>query len=362
MQKNLKSVIIIKEIINDPDRKSIILMIWEILTLTVYLRSFPRLYFSYYLFKKYNTNIKNYYLAKYLNGVKSLFNDKEIKDAVENKLFFDFYYSQFNISLPKILMYNHKNFFIVGKKNVRTNSVSEFKSLLNDLFDQNPCFDSIIIKRTYGSYGGSSVFKLFRHQLVMNDEIIGELYAEVTTAGYLFQETVKQHQDLNALNPSCLNTMRLDTFISKDGIADVISGFLRMSTSNLHVDNGHMGGYAVGINLESGKLKKYGYSSITKDGVKVLKIHPVTNTVFENYQIPFFNESKQLVVNAATLMPGLRLIGWDVAIGETGPVLIEGNSDYAIPGSDMLSGGYRSNPVFKKILNELSQGKNGFVG
>ncbi len=354
MQKKQKSVVIIKDIINDQDRKSIILMIWEILVLTFYHRSFPRLYFSYYLFKKYNTNIKNYYPDKFLYGIKALLNDKEIRDVIENKLFFDFYYSQFNISLPTILMYNHKNFFVVGKNNVKTNNASDFKSLLNDLFEQNPSFDSLIIKRTYGSYGGSSVFKLFRHQLVKNDEMIGELYAEVTKAGFLFQETVKQHPDLNSLNPSCLNTMRLDTFVSKDGIADVISGYIRMSTSNLHVDNGRMGGYSVSINLESGKLKKYGYSSITKVGVKVLKIHPVTNTVFENFQIPFFNEAKQLVVNAATLMPGLRLIGWDVAIGETGPVLIEGNSDYAIPGSDMMSGGFRSNPVFKKILNELN--------
>ena len=53
-------------------------------------------------------------------------------------------------------------------------------------------------------------------------------------------------------------------------------------------------------------------------------------------------------------MPGLRIVGWDVGIGETGPVLIEGNSDYEITGNDIADGGYRANPVFRKVLRELN--------
>ena len=53
-------------------------------------------------------------------------------------------------------------------------------------------------------------------------------------------------------------------------------------------------------------------------------------------------------------MPSLRLIGWDVGIGTSGPVLIEGNSDYDITGSDLMYGGYRSNPVFKRVLKEIN--------
>jgi hypothetical protein len=53
-------------------------------------------------------------------------------------------------------------------------------------------------------------------------------------------------------------------------------------------------------------------------------------------------------------MPGLRLVGWDVAIGESGPVLIEGNSDYDISGNDLTEGGYLANPRFRKVLHETS--------
>lgn len=355
----LKPVALIKALIKDPDRKPVLKIISEILSLTFFHGSFPRHYFARYLFKRDRTNIRDYYPDKFLYRIKAFFNDKEVREVLENKLYFDFYYRQFNISLPTILMYNHKKLFVVAEKCIRANNVSEFKILLQELFKQNPPLDSIFIKRTYGSYGGDSVYKLFRHQTDADDEMINGLYAEIANAGFLFQETVKQHPDLDALNRSSLNTIRFDTFIDKNGLIEILSGYLRMSTSNHHVDNASSGGFMVGIDLDTGKLKKNGYSSFTKVGVKVLSSHPVTNVVFEDFQIPFFNQAKQIVIDAAGLMPGLRLVGWDVAIGETGPVLIEGNSDYNVRGNELNAGGYRANPVFRKILLELNNEKKG---
>jgi Sugar-transfer associated ATP-grasp len=37
--------------------------------------------------------------------------------------------------------------------------------------------------------------------------------------------------------------------------------------------------------------------------------------VFENFTIPHFKEAKELAIQAARVMPDLRLIGWDIAIG-----------------------------------------------
>jgi len=79
----------------------------------------------------------------------------------------------------------------------------------------------------------------------------------------------------------------------------------------------------------------------------------LTNTVFDAFTIPDFYKVKELVIKAASFMPGLRLIGWDVGLGINGPVLIEGNSDYNIHGSDKMYGGLRANPVFRKALEEI---------
>ena len=53
-------------------------------------------------------------------------------------------------------------------------------------------------------------------------------------------------------------------------------------------------------------------------------------------------------------MPGLRLVGWDVAVGESGPILIEGNSDYIIRGNDFTDEGYLANTTFRKVLHEIN--------
>lgn len=346
---------LIKELYYDPERKSLIQIFYDLLTLTFYHGKFPRHYFSRYLFKKGKTNIKDYIPNDILyKKFKPFFNDKEVRDLVENKLYFDFYFNQFNINLPKILMYNHKKLFVINKKSIEVNNPSEFKVLLDDIFNQNISIESIIIKRTYGSYGGDKVYKLFRQQIAADSELINMLFTEVVKAGFLFQKTVQQHPQLNVLNPSSLNTIRFDSFIDKDGKIEVVSGYIRMSITNQHVDNISSGGCMVGINIHTGKLKREGYMSITKFGVKVLTKHPITNIVFEDFTIPYFDEAKNLVIKAARLMPGLRLMGWDLAIGESGPVLIEGNSDYNMRGNDLSEGGFHTNPVFRKVLKELN--------
>jgi len=61
------------------------------------------------------------------------------------------------------------------------------------------------------------------------------------------------------------------------------------------------------------------------------------------------------VLDAAGYIPSLRLVGWDVGIGENGPVLIEGNSYYNIVGNDFTSDGYRRNAVFRKVIREYDE-------
>lgn len=348
-------ITLLKDILKDPESKSVLKIAYENFILLLYHKRLPKHYYSKFLFKKNITNIKDYYTENFLYyKLKPLFNEIAVRDVVENKLYFDFFYSQFNIRLPKILMYNHRKVFVKGRLSYEINNVSDFKKELAKIFEQNPSYNSIYVKRTYGSYGGDYVFRITREQLNSESDFIDHLYSDVIKAGFLFQETVSQHPGLNKLNASSLNTIRIDTFIDKEGNIDVISAYLRMSINNKHVDNISSGGCQVGINLQTGKLKKEGYSSFSNVGVKVFTSHPVTGVVFEDFEIPFFTEVKEMVVKVAGYMPGLRLVGWDVAISESGPVLIEGNSDYAMGGNDISEGGYRTNTIFRKMLRELN--------
>ena len=342
------------EILKDPERKPIFRITAEIISLFYLYKTIPRHYFSKYLFKKDRTNIKDYFPNKFLISIKPFFNDQGDKEVLENKLYFNFFYNQFNISIPKILMYNNKKIFVVDNLEREVNNVSDFKILLEKIIRKTATADSVIIKKTYGSFGGESVYKIFLNQLATDPETIKNLYFEVTKSAFLFQETIIQHPELDKLNPSSVNSIRFDTFIDQNGKADIISAFIRMSINNLCVDNVSSGGCMVAIDLQTGKLKKDGFSSLKVVGVKILTEHPVTKVIFENLSIPFFEQAKALVIKTAKLTPGLRLVGWDVAIGALGPILIEGNSNYDAGGNDISESGYRKNPVFRKILHEIN--------
>ncbi len=355
IRSELNKIQLAVQLIKDPERKHLLKIIVELFYLSVRFKKIPHHYFSRFLFKKDHANISDYYPSKVLYDIKPHFNEKGVVDVLENKLFFDFFYRQFCLSLPKILMYNYRHVFVVDNTSYRINSVHEFKLLLKEkVFHNNSVTDSIFIKRMYGTYGGENVYKLYASQLATDDQVINDLFNEVLKTGYLFQETIRQHPDLNRLNPSCVNTLRLDTFVNTNGVIEIINGYLRTSVTNSHVDNISSGGCRIGIDLESGKLSGLGYMSLKDGGINRPTEHPVTHTVFHDFTIPYFVQARKLVIQVAGYVPNMRLIGWDVAIGESGPVLVEGNSDYDLAGTDLMTHGVRSNRVFRKVLSEIN--------
>jgi len=354
MGNNLnKAFAYIPKIYNEPDRKSFFLILKEIIQLTIKCKTFPSHYFSRRLYKNNIGNINNYIPNNILYTLHAKINDINASQVLENKLFFWFYYGEFFDNLAKILLYNNGDIFINHDNYFHINDIHEFEDSLLKLVDKRSSAKSIFIKKTYDSHGGANTYRISKNDFPLDRDFLNNLLIEVKSSSYLFQETIKQHKELNRLNPSCVNTIRMDTFINKNGVVEVIGPYLRVSINNLHVDNTSSGGCCIGIDIDSGKLKKYGYTSISKTGGNTLTEHPITKVIFEDFQIPFYKEAVEFIRRVAFLTPKIRLVGWDLAITETGPVLIEGNPKYDITNHDLVHEGYRNNPVFSKILDEL---------
>jgi len=85
------------------------------------------------------------------------------------------------------------------------------------------------------------------------------------------------------------------------------------------------------------------------------ELHPTTGTAFRGFRIPYWNECLALVSEAAKLIPQIGYIAWDVAVTESGPMILEGN-DY--PGHDIYQMPFMTPdkigmlPTFQKILDE----------
>ena len=52
---------------------------------------------------------------------------------------------------------------------------------------------------------------------------------------------------------------------------------------------------------------------------------PGTDRSFAGFELPHWSGVKELAVRTAGAFPRAHAIGWDIAITESGPVLVEGN-------------------------------------
>lgn len=141
----------------------------------------------------------------------------------------------------------------------------------------------------------------------------------------LVEEFIVQHPEMSLLSPSGVNTVRVVTQLNNQNDVIILACRLRISV-NSHVDNMAAGNMAAFINPLTGEVSGPGvYSDITKDPHDM---HPYTKASIIGFKIPFWEETLELVKNAALAYPENRSIGWDVVITQSGPGLIEGNHDW----------------------------------
>jgi hypothetical protein len=145
----------------------------------------------------------------------------------------------------------------------------------------------------------------------------------------MLEETVKQHPDLSSINPTSVNTLRINTVMDKAGVPHILSAALRMGVGQSITDNFSSGGVVAQIDLDSGILFTL---AVGKDAQTYIK-HPTSGVVLPGFQIPHWESVKGIVLSAAKMVPQTRWIGWDVAVTEQRPLLIEGNSD---PGGNLM--------------------------
>jgi hypothetical protein len=189
-------------------------------------------------------------------------------------------------------------------------------------------------------------------QIVNEDEFHKTLFLNCAYDEFIVQREINQHELLNRLNPSSVNTIRIDTFVQGEYVVSN-AALLRMSNGYSYTDNWAKGGIIVNIDLDTGVLGEVGRTK-AKYGSLEVRHHPVSNIRFGGIQIPFWSELKQFVRYAALALQPLKFLGWDVAIGVDGPILIEANHDFDVFMSQEAAKGLRKTPVGKEILDSLS--------
>ena len=111
----------------------------------------------------------------------------------------------------------------------------------------------MILKPSLYSGQGRGVICLKQVELHSLKDFLDSIHGD-----YIIQERVKQHPQIACLNNSSLNTFRVITLRRGSDVL-VLSVVIKIGKNGEIVDNGHSGGYFVGVN-SSGLLKKWVYS------------------------------------------------------------------------------------------------------
>ena len=191
---------------------------------------------------------------------------------------------------------------------------------------------------------GYEVFKLdISNKMILLNNIktsICELKKCLEGNDYIFQESVVQHHLMASLNPSSLNTLRLITVRNlKTGTVKVWPSELRIGVQGSNVDNATQGGIIVGVNLNDGTLKEYGFQRPEFGGRS--ERHPNSGIKYRDFKIPYFKEAVQQAIYFHSMLKDIHSIGWDIAFTENGPVFIEGNDNWEITGIQTTNGGMK---------------------
>lgn len=164
------------------------------------------------------------------------------------------------------------------------------------------------------SYGGKGVKKITVSDITDYTALYKELMAD---RYFLIEEAIKQHPELNAINPGAVSNVRIITVL-KDCKVYVYEMVLRLDDGSSDLISC--------TDLET-LINEKGESvgPVVDDELNVYEKHPVTGFDFKNIKVPMMKEAIELALEAALLTPDVRLIGWDIAISEKGPVIIEVN-------------------------------------
>ncbi len=146
----------------------------------------------------------------------------------------------------------------------------------------------------------------------------------------MIEDWIMQHPELSKIYSKSVNSLRIITVLhdaDDDGVR-VLGAFLRIGAHGNNVDNYAVGGLIVDVN-EEGKLRKYGYIR-PEYGNEETTVHPDSGFVLEGFQVPYFKESVDICKSIHLKLKGIYSIGWDVAITESGPMIVEINDNWEI--------------------------------
>ncbi|MEO8992105.1 MAG: sugar-transfer associated ATP-grasp domain-containing protein [Nitrosospira sp.] len=180
---------------------------------------------------------------------------------------------------------------------------------------------------TRWDYLGSGKFRSNDGEVATEDQVLEGLREASWQNAFLVQPRLVNHHEIADLANGTLATVRVMSCRNEQGEFEVTNAVFRMArNSAVIVDNFHAGGIAANVDIHTGELGRgaCGAWGATADGW--YERHYETGAQILQRKLPCWPELIDLVQYAhGSAFSDQVVIGWDVALLDNGPCMIEAN-------------------------------------
>ena len=166
--------------------------------------------------------------------------------------------------------------------------------------------------------------------------------AMLGTKPLIFEQCLHQSAQLSAINASSVNTVRFMTLLYPDGSVKIPATFIKIGREGRCVDNAGAGGNVdAAIDTATGVMQH----AIRFDGwdrITEVEVHPDSGQPINGVQITHWPEICQKVKEFQQAFPFVKAAGWDIALTEEGPFVVEVNDMWDRTGQLFIQRGWRS--------------------
>lgn len=195
--------------------------------------------------------------------------------------------------------------------------------------------DNVIVVKSIDYYENDALLTLFNDETIKLSLLLGD-------KPLIFENVIHQTKQFSNFNPSSVNTIRFMTTLYPDGTARIIATFIKIGRAGKCVDNAGRGGNIdVCVELDSGEIK----NAIQFDGwrnIKEIERHPDTGCQLNGVTIENWQYIKEEVKKYQQAFPYCKAAGWDIAITDDGPIVIEVNDFWDRTGQYFIRRGWRN--------------------
>ncbi len=256
----------------------------------------PKEYYWFHFDGKTDAQKKTFFNKKMFNRLIKRNNDPAFVQILNDKYIFSKTYAEFTC-----------------RKCIRTGRNMDLGALKDFLQDT----ERFVYKPVDGS-GGSGIQAMTKHDYPSVDALAERLQA---MPDGVLEQWIRQHPEMTKPYPHAVNCIRIASLM-RDGRCNILGATLTFGRDGIQVSNAFLGSVFALVDVKTGRV----ISDFCTYHDEKLAAHPDTGVVARGFQIPYWPELLEMISRAAAIVPQVGYVGWDVAIGEDGPVLIEGNS------------------------------------